>query len=115
MRQDSNKLMRNIAAVLIFSGLANANVAMADGAEIYNSTCVVCHGADGKGVLPGVPDLTESAGRLTKADDELFNNVVNGFQSPGSSMAMPAKGGNTSLSNEDMKTVLKYMKQEFSK
>ena len=115
MRQDSNKLMRNITAVLIFSGLANVNLAIADGAGIYNSTCVVCHGEDGKGVLPGVPDLTESAGPLSKADNELLNNVVNGFQSPGSPMAMPAKGGNTSLSNEDVQVVLKYMKEKFRK
>jgi len=115
MRQDANKLIPNISAVLILTGLANVNLAMADGAEIYNSTGIACHGEDGKGALPGVPDFTESAGRLSKPMDELFNNVVNGFQSPGSPMAMPAKGGNTSMSNEDVKAVLKYMKQEFSK
>jgi len=115
MRQGSNKLIGNVAAVLILAGLGNINLAMADGAKIYNSTCIVCHGEDGKGVLPGVPDLTGSAGRLSKPDDELFNNVVNGFQSPGSPMAMPPKGGNASLSDQDIKSVIDYMRSTFAK
>jgi len=115
MRKKSNKLISTSTALLILVGIGNVNLAIADGAEIYNSTCIVCHGEDGKGVLTGVPDLTESAGRLSKPAETLFNNVVNGFQSSGSSMAMPARGGNTNLSNEDVQVVLKYMKNEFIK
>ena len=40
--------------------------------------------ARGKGALPGVPDL---ATRLGKPDAELVNNILNGFQTPGSPMA----------------------------
>ncbi|MFH1820201.1 MAG: cytochrome c, partial [Pseudomonadota bacterium] len=28
------------------------------GQAVYNGTCIACHGSDGTGSLPGVPDLT---------------------------------------------------------
>ncbi len=83
------------------------------GKEVYGQTCIACHGATGKGVLPGVPNLTHANGRLSKPDQELLNNIRNGFQSPGSPMAMPPKGGNASLTDEDLRNVIEYMHQEF--
>jgi len=83
------------------------------GKETYNQTCVSCHGADGKGAFPGVPDLTDSNGRLGKPDDVLLKNITEGFQSPGSAMAMPPKGGNPNLSDADIERVLRYLRQTF--
>ena len=83
------------------------------GKEVYNTTCVACHAANGKGSLPGVPDLTDKNGRLTKADLELLDNILMGFQTPGSSMAMPPRGGNASLSDADIKAVLAYIRSSF--
>ncbi len=85
------------------------------GKDIYAQTCVACHGADGKGVLPGAPDFTSSSGPLAKTDAVLLEHIINGFQSPGSPMAMPAKGGNANLSNADMKNVLDYIRGEIGK
>lgn len=67
------------------------------GEELYNGTCVACHGADGKGAFDGIPDLTGKRGRLVKSDDLLFEHMRDGFQSDGSFMAMPPKGGNPGL------------------
>lgn len=85
------------------------------GAETYKKTCVACHSANGKGAFPGTPDFTSSGGALSKADDELIANITNGFQSSGSPMAMPPKGGNPNLSVDDVEAVLKYIREAFGK
>ncbi|MFQ5644624.1 MAG: c-type cytochrome [Thiogranum sp.] len=83
------------------------------GEDIYDQTCIACHSADGKGAFPGVPDFTRKDGRLSKPDDDLFKHVTGGFQSPGSPMAMPPKGGNASLTDEDIRTVIRYLHEKF--
>lgn len=83
------------------------------GSHVYAQTCIACHGADGKGVVPGAPDLTRRGGPLDKADDVLLKHAEQGFQTPGSPMAMPPKGGNTALSEDDLKAALAYMRKAF--
>ncbi len=83
------------------------------GREIYQQTCVACHGADGKGTVPGAPDFNRKDGRLSKSDDELMNSLLHGLQSPGSPMAMPPKGGNAQLTEEDLRRVLDYLREAF--
>jgi len=86
-----------------------------DGQAIYVQTCVACHGADGKGTIPGVADFTGKDSPLAKSDAELLRNITGGFQSPGSFMAMPPKGGNPALTEADVKAVLDYLRSEFGK
>ncbi len=83
------------------------------GKEVYTSTCIACHGGDGKGVVPGTPNFTDKSGRLSKSDKALMNSLKKGMQSPGSPMAMPAKGGNSALTNADLKNVLDYLRKTF--
>ena len=85
------------------------------GQMIYHQTCVVCHGSNGKGAVPGAPDFTSKNSPLNKSDAILLQRIENGFQSPGSPMAMPPRGGNPKLTNHDLKKVLKYIKKEFGK
>ncbi len=80
------------------------------GSKVYSETCVACHGKNGQGALPGVPDFAKV---LNQSDKVLFNRIKNGYKSAGSSMAMPPKGGNPSLSDEDIKAVLSYIKTSF--
>jgi mono/diheme cytochrome c family protein len=84
-----------------------------EGKAIYDQTCIACHGANGKGALPGVPDLTDTKGRLSQSDDVLLVNIVRGQQSAGSSMAMPPKGGNPTLSEDDIRSVIEYLRSGF--
>lgn len=83
------------------------------GAQVYQETCVACHGANGKGAFEGVPDLTDPAGRLAKPDDVLLRNMIDGFQSPGSPMPMPPRGGNPDLTDQDMRDVLAHLRKNF--
>ncbi|MFV2059986.1 MAG: cytochrome c5 family protein [Gammaproteobacteria bacterium] len=83
------------------------------GKEVYEQTCIACHGADGTGPLPGVPNFTNKSGRLAKSDKVLIEHITNGFQSSGSAMAMPPKGGNPNLSEKNIKDILKYIRKQF--
>lgn len=83
------------------------------GQAIYSQTCVAGHGANGKGAIPGVADLTANDGPLSKSDAQLLKSMMEGFQSPGSSLAMPAKGGNPTLTEADLNAVLAYLQAEF--
>ncbi|MCO6414503.1 MAG: c-type cytochrome [Thiogranum sp.] len=109
--QSSNN--RPISASIVRTSAGSVADSGLSGQAIYNQTCIACHGADGRGTLPGVPDFTDERGRLTKPDAELLRNMANGFQSPGSPMAMPAKGGNPALSEGDLGNVLKYLREAF--
>lgn len=81
----------------------------AEGKALYEVTCIACHGPKAQGAIPGVPDLAKG-GRLSKPDAELAANILNGFQSKGSPMAMPPKGGNPNLTQGDVKALLTYMR-----
>lgn len=114
-----------VATVAAFASVGIAAPAMAghagdagdagNGQTVYGESCVFCHGKKGKGEMPGVPDFTRKKGPLSKTDIELFRNIAVGFESPGSAMAMPARGGNPDLSDEDVDDVVAYLRQAFQK
>jgi len=99
------------AAVLVLAAPAQAE----HGRDVFETTCIACHAENGKGSFAGIPDLTQLKGRLAKSDEALFESIKFGMQTPGSMMAMPALGGNSSLTDEDVKDVIVYMKSNFFK
>jgi len=107
-----HKLLFAVLIFLPFSALADDTAA---GKAVFSQTCVACHGADGTGTIPGVKDFSAKDSPLSKSDEELVNNITNGFQSPGSFMAMPPKGGNPALTEADIKAVLVYIRATFGK
>ena len=80
---------------------------------IYSTTCIVCHGPNGKGVVPGVRDLTEKNSRLLQPDQVLVQNVISGIRNPDNPLQMPPRGGNLALSESDIRNVLTYMRKMF--
>ncbi len=101
-------------SVFADSGTAKTGARLS-GEAIYKQVCVACHGADGKGTLPGAPDFTSRKGPLAKTDKVLIKNITQGYQSPGSPMAMPAKGGKADLTAADIRAVLAYLRRRFGK
>ncbi|VAV94129.1 hypothetical protein MNBD_ALPHA02-721 [hydrothermal vent metagenome] len=84
------------------------------GAEVYEGTCIACHGGSGKGEIEGVPDFTSTKGPLAmKADEVLLDHITNGFESANSMLAMPELGGNEDLTEQDVENVLAYLRATF--
>ena len=108
MTRAANLVLAGLCFVVLgVVGVPRVTVAATATAEsTYQSGCIACHGADGAGVLPGVPDLTAKDGPLAVPDEVLVKRIAEGFQSPGAPMAMPPRGGNPGLSDEDIKAVV---------
>ncbi|WP_051010059.1 cytochrome c [Novosphingobium sp. PP1Y] len=83
------------------------------GKVVYAQTCVACHGANGRGTIPGAPDFKKKGGVLTKPHTALTDHIERGYSSPSSPISMPPKGGNPGLSVQDIKDVHAYMHQAF--
>lgn|SRR5574337_53604 len=88
---------------------------LAAGSAIFHQTCIACHGADGKGAVPGAPDFTDPNGVLSKSDQVLEGFIKNGEHTPGVAIAMPPNGGNANLNDEDIKSVIFYLRHAFGK
>ncbi len=85
------------------------------GKKVFETTCFVCHGNNGKGAIPGVPDLTRKDSRLLQDKEILVQHVLDGFQTPGNPLAMPPKGGNPTLSDAEVRDTVAYMRAQFLK
>lgn len=98
-----------VIVVSLLAALWTRHASAADGKALYRASCVACHGDKGQGAIPGVPDLFKS-GRFAKSDQELVNNILNGYRTKGSPMAMPPKGGNPKLTEADARAIVSYLR-----
>src|SRR3990167_11496535 len=105
-------MKKKITCLMLAFAAMNSAFALT-GKEIYSQTCIACHGADGKGAIPGAANLTDPKGPLSKSDAILLDHIIKGFQTPGNVMAMPAKGGNPTLTDDELKDTLKYVRETF--
>jgi cytochrome c5 len=85
-----------------------APVALKDmpGEEVFNSTCVACHGA-GLAGAPKVGDKGAWAPRIAEGSDTLHDHAIHGFT--GKSGVMPAKGGLISVTDASIMAAVDYM------
>ncbi len=77
-----------------------------DGQQVYQAACVACHDAGIAGA-PKLGDKGQWAKRIAKGLDTLYASAVNGMQT--SAGVMPAKGGNPTLSNAEVKAAVDYI------
>ena len=91
--------------------IMSINISYAENSEeIYMQNCLLCHGDDAKGAMPGVPDLREEQSWSKKSPNELLNLIKKGIEKPGSSMVMPPKGGNNKLTDNQLNKSIEYMR-----
>lgn len=76
-----------------------------DGAVIYNALCGACHNS-GAG---GAPLMVTSAwsARIDQGMDIMITHAIEGYQ--GSAGIMPARGGNPSLTDEQVASTVRWM------
>lgn len=72
------------------------------GEQIYNTTCVACH-STGVAGAPKVGDKAVWEARLAQGLDAMVGSSVKGKG------AMPPKGGNAGLSDDDIKSAVEFM------
>ncbi|HLX24949.1 MAG TPA: c-type cytochrome [Usitatibacter sp.] len=81
---------------------APAKGGAADGKKTYETVCFACHGAGVAGA-PKFGDKAAWAPRVAQGKDTLHASALKGKG------AMPAKGGNTTLSDADVTAAVDYM------
>ncbi len=101
---DPNKIVAAAATETLQVAAAQpaAPAAAKSGDAVYNSACVACHAAG----VAGAPKLDDKSAWETRVGlgiDGLVSSVVNGKN------AMPPKGGNPSLSEEEIRSAVEYM------
>lgn len=69
---------------------------------VYTASCAACH-ASGAAGAPKLGDKQAWAPRIKSGNETLYNSAIKGKK------AMPAKGGNVSLSDVDVMAVVDYM------
>ena len=73
-----------------------------DGEKIYRSICFSCHDV-GIANSPKLGDTAAWAPRLAAGQETLYTHSLQGFN------AMPAKGGNPALSDDEVKAAVDWM------
>jgi cytochrome c5 len=94
------------AAVLVLTAAAAALATLpaqaADGAAVFNQACSMCH-TPGLANSPKFGDKAAWAPRVANGRDALLHSALNGKG------AMPAKGGNPKLSDDEVAAALDHM------
>ena len=79
------------------------------GQGVYMNFCSACH-ASGVAGAPKVGDKEAWAQRINLGMEFLIERAINGYQ--GESGVMPAKGGNMSLTDEEVSAAVHYMVEQ---
>ena len=84
------------------SSTKSITVASDPGESLYNTVCQACHSAGIAGA-PKTGDKTAWSSRLDLSNDVLYASVINGKN------MMPARGGATGATDDDIREAVDYM------
>lgn len=76
------------------------------GKKVYGSVCATCHAAGVAGA-PKPGDKADWGPRIAQGSDVLYKHAIEGFT--GQKGMMPARGGSTTLSDDEVKAAVDYM------
>jgi cytochrome c5 len=96
--------MRGVPIVLL---LAASGAWAQGGHEVWRGTCEACHAEPASGA-PLVGDKAAWAPRIAKGRAALYASALKGFVGP-KGAEMPARGGNSSLNDDQVKAAVDYM------
>jgi cytochrome c5 len=85
---------------------AAAELKLAAGRKVYESNCAGCHDSDVAGA-PTPGDKNDWKERMAQSADIIVKKSIAGFE--GKKGAMPPKGGNPSLTDEEVTNAVLYM------
>ncbi|UYG07697.1 c-type cytochrome [Halomonas sp. M4R1S46] len=89
-------------AMAASGGDDSASSGGADGESIYNNVCMACHDTGAAGA-PKRGDEAAWSERTGQGFETLLSHAINGFN------AMPARGGNPDLSDEEVQAAVAYL------
>jgi len=93
---------------------AYSAAAIAEGETLYGQTCFACHGADAKGLPNLGKDLTTSEFVSSSSDAALLAYVIEGRPADDpdntTGVAMPPKGGFDFLTEDDINSIIAFMR-----
>ena len=84
------------------AGAAGGAASSIDGSAIYNQVCMACH-ETGAAAAPIRGNEDNWASRIEQGWDTLLDHSINGFN------AMPARGGNPNLSDDEVAAATAYL------
>ena len=95
-------------------GTAVTAAGPARGQKLYQQTCAMCHGYQGEGVPRLGKPIVDSEFVRRYSDEELVRFLVEGRAAnhPDNTQGipMPPRGGNPSLTDEDLAAIVAYMR-----
>lgn len=81
----------------------------AHGKSVFNKTCAMCHAVGAAGA-PKPGDQADWGPRIAQGTDVLYKHATEGFT--GAKGVMPARGGASTLSDDDVKAAVDYMVEQ---
>ncbi|MDB5814167.1 MAG: Cytochrome c, class [Rhodocyclales bacterium] len=104
-KEETATLIAPVAQVALAGSAPAAGAAVPAGKvdvkHVFDTVCSACH-ATGAAGAPKVGDKAAWGPRVAQGKDALYHSALNGKN------AMPAKGGNPSLSDAEVKAVVDY-------